>query len=76
MIGSNGVEKEKILEVSHSCYIITTTLPFIVSGTAKAAAACILILKLEESRSSNKRILNTEEDLQNMRVKSKKVQLL
>lgn len=30
------------------------------AGTAKATAACILILKLEESRKSSKRILKTD----------------
>lgn len=30
------------------------------AGTAKATAACILILKLEESRNSSKRILKTD----------------
>lgn len=34
--------------------------PCIEAGTAKAAAACILILKLEESRNKSRRILKTD----------------
>lgn len=34
--------------------------PRIDAGTDKAAAACILILKFEESRSSSRRILKTD----------------
>lgn len=34
--------------------------PCIDAGTAKAAAACILILKLEESRNKSRRILKTD----------------
>lgn len=38
--------------------------PFEDAGTAKAAAACILILKLEESRRSSNKMLKTDDDLQ------------
>lgn len=34
--------------------------PCIDAGTAKAAQACILILKLEESRNNSRRILKTD----------------
>lgn len=38
-------------------------LPSTDAGTARAAAAWILILKFEESRNSRSRILNTDEAL-------------
>lgn len=44
-------------------------LPIIDAGTAKAAAACILILKFDESRSNSKRILKTEGALQKVEYK-------
>lgn len=38
-------------------------LPYTEAGTDKAAAACILTLKLEESRNSSKRILKSDDTL-------------
>lgn len=41
----------------------TWYLPYTEDGTDKAAAACILTLKLEESRNSSKRILKSDDTL-------------
>lgn len=47
-----------VLRLADSAY-----LPYTEAGTDKAAAACILTLKLGESRSSSKRILKSDETL-------------
>lgn len=57
--------------IGETCLIEETIMksPFIVPGTAIAAAACILILKLEESLSSNTRMRKTDSALQNVHIK-------